>query len=602
MARNRKNVAQNQEAKQMTPEVAAFMERVEQLKEAGYVPLPIEEALGDAYNPNDPSWNGIINAHFNSSCCDPCNPVGKDMGRAIMSNGSEWHLVDADGANHDFISWGADNRTPNYVSSWSKMLPYTATSLKHLNELAMGCCVQPKYRFFTVTRTKAETRTIDYDAAGDLIRQRLRDAVQAKAAALTPSQGEGDPTPSQGGNNTDPSSGAISSLNAPDLLRLFDDEIAKLQRDLAVWERTQKEVHEFVANNNLPLFYLKCMQELNLLGVTLPYIVLDKQGEVTASAQWKPKAIGIEHHPVAAFRLTRRDQQGRIRNVKFSNYWLTDRLTDDSANRHIADLPMLDEQRPSADLRERLNDWRVSHRKSSTPNERPTRWVMPCIYPSDSNYYPYLAWWSIFEGEIFPYLATILSDRAIRKRNSNSVGRIVYVHTDYLERMNTEKDAKKKLAMAEEMRDKIFRATTKFLNDKSKNGSALLSYTFPDSRGNMAKAIEIVDVPYTSKSQTDADTSELADTAAIVFFALGVHPELIGAIPGAAASKGGTYLREMLLIDEVTSASVLQQLINRLFETIQAINEWDPEHLVWETPQKTLTTLDRNKSGVVEEE
>lgn len=598
MARNRKNVARQTEAKPMNEEVAAFMERVEQLREAGYVPMPISEALGDAFNPNDPSWNGIINAHFSAGCCDPCNPsVGQDMGRAIMSNGSEWHQVDANGVTHDYISWGAENRTPNYVSMWSKMLPYTATSLKHLNELAMGCCVQPKYRFFTVTRTEAETKTIDYDAAGDLIRSRLRDAIMAKAQAIRPADPSGNREDE--GQNSQPSNPQPATAQDPELVKLLDEEIAKLRQDLDVWEQTRKEVHDFVANNNLPLFYLKCMQELNLLGVTLPYIVLDKQGEQTSNAMWKPKAIGIEHHPVAAFRLTRRDEQGRIRKVKMSNYWLSDRLVDDYKI-NVAELPMLDEQRPSVDLMERLNDWKVTHKKA-LPNERPTRWVFPGIYPSDSNYYPYLAWWSIFEGDIFPYLATIISDRAIRKRNSNSVGRIVYIHTDYLEKVNTEKDAKKKLAMAEELRDKIFRATTKFLNDKSKNGSAMLSFTFPDSRGNMAKAIEIVDVPYASKQQTDADTSELADTAAIVFFALGVHPELIGAIPGSAASKGGTYLREMLLIDEVTSASVLQQLVNRLFETVQAINGWDPEHLVWETPQKTLTTLDRNKSGVVEE-
>lgn len=603
MARNKtKIVAQHAANGAQTDEVEAFKAKVAELLNAGYVPMPLEEALGAAYNPSDPSWNGIINSHFSASCCDPMNQ-SKDMGRAIMSNGYEWTQNDAAGNSHSYISWGADNRTPNYIALWSRLLPYTATSLQHMSELAMGCGVQPKYRFFTVTRTKAESVTIDYDAAGDLIRRRLREAIQAKHTGAMPYNTPSSTVPD--GSSPAPATvpGASPSGQQaldPELATLIDEEIAQLRADLETWKRTSREIKDFIAHSNLPLLYLKSMQELTMLGMTLPQIILDKQGEVESNAKWQPKALGIEHHPVAAFRLTKRDDRGRIRNVKMSNYWLSDRLPEDYLT-NIAELPLLDEQRPSADLAERINDWKVEHKKGAV-NARPTRWVMPCIYPSvGNNYYPYRAWWSIFEGDIYPYLATIISDRATRKKNSNSIGRIVYIHTDYLKSINTEQDAQKRLKKAEELRNEIFHRTTKFLNDKSKNGSTMLGYTFPDSRGNMAKSIEIVDVPYTSKQQTDADKTELAEVASIVFFAMGVHPELIGSIPGSAASKGGTYMREMLLIDEVTSAAVLQQLMSSLFQTVQSINGWDPDHLVWETPQKTLTTLDRNSSGVEEE-
>lgn len=555
---------------QPTPEVAAFMETVKSLQDAGYVALPLTEALGEAYNPNDPSWNGIINSHFTAGCCDPHSP-NSDMGRAVMSNGYECVQKDSNGVDHSFISWGADNSTPNHISLWSRMLPYTATSLKHLSELAMGCVVKPKYRFFTTAGGTVNAETIDYDAAGDLLRKRQRDLIKEKDLVK----------------------------DNEELTKMLDNEIEQLRKDLDTWEKTNGELRKFMSDNNLPLFYLRSMQEMSRLGVTIPQLVLDKQGDQEASAKWTPRVVGIEHHPVVSYRLKKRDEQGRIRHVEMSNFWLSDRLIDDYKI-SIATLPALDEQRPSKDFEERIIDWKINHR-SATPDERPARWVMPCIYPSDSNYYPYLAWWSIFEGDLYPYLATIISDRVTRKRNSNSMGRIVYIHTDYLNSINVEKDAKKKLAKAEELRDEIFRRTTRFLNDKSKNGSTMLSHIFTDSRGNMAKAIEIVDVPYTSKSQTEADKTELAEAASIVFFAMGVHPELIGSIPGSAASKGGTYMREMLLIDEVTSAAVLQQLVNRMFETIQDINKWDPNHLVWETPQKTLTTLDASKSGVVEE-
>lgn len=583
-------------------EVEQYKQRVMELERQGYVPMPLQEALGSAYNPADASWQGIINAHFSASC-DPCNPCnnGSNVGSLVTSSGREMTVVGKDKKQHTIIAWGSDNQLPNHVALWSKILPYTATSLDHRAELAAGLCVQPKFRFFDNSGGTVKAETMDYAAGGEWLRLKMRECAMAIAKVsgeqLKVDNGQPDANNAVGNANSKANSD-VSAMN--DLVTdMLMEDYKRYEEAYRVWENTNKEITEFIEKSNMPLLYLKWMQELTMLGVAMPEIELSQDANVKTSAQWTPKVVSLSHRPIMACRLGKRQDDGHIKDVTISNYWLSDRQPEDY-DADYKSLPLLDEQHPQSDMTSRLLDWKIQNARVGY-RERPTRWLMPCFYPSvGQNYYPFMSWWSIFEGEIYPYLATIISDRAVRKRNSNSVGRIVYIHTEYLNMVNRETDAKKRAAEADKLRDEIFRQTTQFLNDKSKNGSTMLSFTFPNQRGEQTKAIEIVEVPFSASQQKDKDM-ELMEVASIVYFALRVHPELIGAVPGAQASKGGTYMREMLLIDEVTSASILQQIMNRTMMVVQGINEWDKEHLVWETPHPTLTTLDRNASGVTEE-
>ena len=586
-----------------TDEVEQYKQRVMELERQGYVPMPLQETLGGAYDPTDASWQGIINAHFSASCdpCNPCNRSSSNVGSLVTSSGYEMNVTGKDKKQHTIIAWGSDNQLPNHVALWSKLLPYTATSLDHRAELAAGLCVQPKFRFFDNSGGTVKAETMDYAAGGEWLRLKMRECALAIAKVsgdqLAANNGQPDANNAsvQGAKKANSDVEAMNDL-VTDMLM---EDYKRYEEAYEVWKKTNKEITEFMERSNLPLLYLKWMQEMTMLGVAMPEVELSQDANVKSSAQWKPKVVGLSHRPIMACRLAKREADGHIKEVVISNYWLSERQPEDY-DLDYKSLPLLDEQHPQHDMQSRLRDWRIKNPKVGH-RERPTRWLMPCFYPSvGQNYYPFMSWWSIFEGDIYPYLATIISDRAIRKRNSNSVGRIVYIHTEYLDKINRETDAKKRVANADKLRDEIFRQTTQFLNDKSKNGSTMLSFTFPNMKGEQTKAIEIVDVPFAANQQTDKDM-ELMEVASIVYFALRVHPELIGAVPGSQASKGGTYMREMLLIDEVTSASILQQMMNRTMMVVQGVNEWDKEHLVWETPQKTLTTLDRNASGVTEQ-
>ena len=74
--------------------------------------------------------------------------------------------------------------------------------------------------------------------------------------------------------------------------------------------------------------------------------------------------------------------------------------------------------------------------------DRPTRFIMS---PRDYGgpYYADALWHSIFAGSIYEYAFTIVDDRLTRKRNSNIIGRVIYIHQEYLKNLYTQQGDKK---------------------------------------------------------------------------------------------------------------------------------------------------------------
>ena len=110
------------------------------------------------------------------------------------------------------------------------------------------------------------------------------------------------------------------------------------------------------------------------------------------------------------------------------------------------------------------------------------------------------------------------------------------------------------------------------------------------------RSVEIVDVP---QAASGAQTKEeLEEISSIIFFALGVHPALIGATPGKSGSTGGTFQRELQLL-KMQQISPIQRLYLRFLQNIARFNGWD-HHAEWIIRQQVLSKLDRSGTGLEE--
>ena len=281
-----------------------------------------------------------------------------------------------------------------------------------------------------------------------------------------------------------------------------------------------------------------------------------------------------------------------------SNQWLDptqDRTAQFAAlDKSISAVPYLPAVSAVKDLQaavRRARQQRVSRK------DRPTRFIMS---PRDYGgpYYADALWHSIFAGSIYEYAFTIVDDRLTRKRNSNIIGRVIYIHQEYLKNLYTQQGDKKTKTMAQ-LQNEVFTDINTWLSNPDNAGQALISAVFTGLDGKEHKAWEIVEIESKANSQAQAEKTELQEITSIIFFAMGLDSKLIGNTPGDATSSGGTDLRERFLVKQIQFAP-LQQLMLRALEVIDKFNEWDP-HLEWQIDREVLTTLDNSKTGVTKQ-
>lgn len=522
----------------------------------------------------------LIRAEGNSvSGCTSGSAARKQISTVFASSGGE-NLAKPQGVGTDglgFMEWGVGNRLPNIIWLLSRMSPFTAAGVDFIKKILVGHGPKPKYRYTQYVGGKITEKYIRFATAGVLLRGMIAD-LKAKEAEVQ----------------------ANIQQNATDDPPEDSDEMKALKRDLETWQQTNDFLRQFMADNDLMDTYLSMAGDMALMSQCFVELQLNQRqlnddGKPVPTSQWTPKVIGIKPRSIFTTRLERMDDNYRINYAYTSNQWLDSTQNTSAMNPEdlkIAAVPYLPTATAVKDLQRHVREARQAR---VSRKQRPTRFIMS---PRDFGgpYYADALWHSIFAGSIFEYAFTIVDDRLTRKRNSNIIGRVIYIHQDYLNALfRQQSDTVKKKTMAQ-IQSEVFNDINSWLSNSDNAGQALISSVFMGPDGKEHKAWEIVEIESKANDQANADKTELQEISSIIFFAMGLDSKLIGNTPGDATSSGGTDLRERFLVKQIQFAP-LQQLMLRPLEVMSQFNELDP-HLVWEIDREVLTTLDNSKTGV----
>lgn len=493
-----------------------------------------------------------------------------------------------------FMEWGLGNRLPNLVYLLSKMSPFTAAGVDFVKKILVGRGPSPKYHYTQYVGGNITEKSIPYPSAGTLLRGQIAD-LKAKEKQMSDSDNQSSKSDNQFSKSVNQLSQSANNSDSED-----SEEMKSLKAALKEWKRTDEELQAFVENNDLHKTYLEMAGDMSLMSqcfceLQLNQRQLDKNGRPVPTSQWNPKIVGIKPRSVFTTRLERMDSQYRINYAYLSNQWLDSTQTLTETDRRIAAVPYLAADTAVADLNRHV---REARQQRVSRKNRPTRFIMS---PRDFGgpYYADAMWHSIFAGSIFEYAFTIIDDRLTRKRNSNIIGRVIYIHQEYLKQLYTQQGENKSKTMAQ-IQQEVFTDINRWLSNPDNAGQALISAVFTGLDGKEHKAWEIVEIETKANSQAQAEKTELQEISSIIFFAMGLDSKLIGNTPGDATSSGGTDLRERFLVKQIQFAP-LQQLMLRPLEVISRFNEWD-SHLVWQIDREVLTTLDNSKTGVTMQE
>lgn len=600
---------------------ADFAKTNEALMNEGYAPyVKPDHYLHQSGNDLD-NYSDYIHRQLVSGIRDLDNPDGsqerKGLPLLMMSSGTEMQTAKGIGSdNLGFISWGAGNRVPNVTALLTAMLPYTAAGHKFNTDLLAGMGPEPLYHSVRYQLGGGLIREdIPYADAGvfikglmhDLRLQRLRLTASSGAeVALAFNDGEG--------GNVE---GQTSLTDDDPVIQDIDEQLKSLQADYDKWEHDQPEIDAFCKATGNNLTFIALASDEQLLGMAFPELDLnqistekDEDGSIRATPTWQPKVQAIRYRPAHTCRLERMDKDGRINYVYVSNRFYDDpTAVKDYSNYEIAAYPALSPQTPVADL-ERIV--REARQKRVAVKKRPTRVILPCGYPTPGRpYYPVPAWHSIFTGDIYEYAATIITDRYTRKKNANVIGRVIYIHNDYLNALYTQQTTYAQQAKAqgkkqvqikskEQLRDEMYADINNWLNRRTNAGQSLVAFTFTGTDGKDHDSFRVVEIEGSTKNNADANQTELLEISSIIFFAMGLDSTLVGNTPGKTGTNSGTDLRTRYLLKQIQMAPT-QQLILRPWYVAKEFNHWD-SHLVWRVSREVITTLDNSKTGITQAE
>ena len=559
------------------------------------------------------SWSDLVSSQLRSGAMEDGSKQLREVPTLYASAGNEQFAgTEKIGTpNLGYIEWGFGNMLPNYVSLLTHMLPYTAAGVEFNTNMVAGLGPQPMYDLTQYVGGNITTKQIRYKDAGDWLRGQITDRQrelyniykERKQNTNTADEIVDEMDSIMSGNIEQEDKGLDACFN--DLVDSIQSQIDALKKALAEWERTWPLVEDFCNRNNLPLVWLNLTLDQMMYGVCFPELQLnvsqlDRKGNQVQTSQWTPSVVGISYRTCHTTRLERMDKYGRVNYVYCSNRWLSQAYLDqgEESTAPIIAIPALNPKSPLSSL----NDAILSAREKNVPfKKRPTRFVMPTIYPSTGRpYYPIKEWHSIFGCDIYEYLSTIISDRYTRKRNSNVIGRVIYIHLDYLNQLFLQNKCNSPEEKAK-LRDELYEEINTWLSNRDNSGQSLLAFYFRGQDGKDHKSFEIIEIEAANNNVAAANEKETAEISSIVFMSMGIDARLMGSSPlSLVGSNGGTDIRERFLLRQILKSPV-QNIMLKSLDVLSRFNQWDP-HLIWTIKREVMTTLDRSQSGITTQE
>lgn len=518
-----------------------------------------------------------------------------------------------------YVEWGPGNSIPSVIPPLAQSSPYTAAPLRYIADTITGLGPALMYRF--PDGSLSDMRDAGYKLL-QALEKKQKEQGESGIVSLIGDTGETDTQQSHRfmGDYVLTAAGVMTVEDANNL-ELKPMRTSTMPRNLgpdywnrlyAEWERvwygyeTKDELgierhvigtKEFLEQNNLDLHLSQCMQDHVQMDIYYPTVGFSDKG---LRRSWTPIIDKVDMIPCHSIRLERRNETNHINHCYVSDSFRTIGVgvaqTVSPDKMRVKMFPACMPQHLLSDLR-----YIVSSNQKTRINNRPMWVVCPTFYPSlNKPYYPQPAWWSIFTIKAFDFSATILYDKYKARENNTSFARILYISLDYLNQVFADAGYQGNKEKQDEFIDELDKDLEQFLQHRENHGKTMRQWMWIGPDGKEHHNVEIVEIKEASNDTVKAGKEELELSTSPIFLALGVDPRLVG-VPMVAASNGGTALREMHLLKQ-QQLNVHQRLYLSFLSAVLRFNHWDIDGRVsFYIKQQTMSTLDRSKTGLVEQ-
>ena len=355
------------------------------------------------------------------------------------------------------------------------------------------------------------------------------------------------------------------------MMRVVDEEGA-----VRYIECTTAEVLDFFEDNDTDGYFLEQLSDMMAFFNVFPEIILSADGKKITGlrhleavySRWGsmgPNDREITRHYYAEW------ENGSPKNGKFT---LTPVLSRYHTLQHLTDL--------------------------MAAGDRSRRFVLQVTMPTPGRtYYSHPYWWSIFRSGWYDLSVMLPAFKKALIKNHLSVRYIIYISDEFWKDMARKENIQAGDKEREkEIQEREIRKILDFLTgDGGKGGGMVSTKKNIPCGGTKPFEDRYVQIETIKPAIEGGEYLEDAEEASnIISYAMGVHPNLIGATPGKSkGSLGGSDKRELFNIKQ----SMMRPFRDRLLKPLNLIkryNRW-PVNLVFAVPEHIFTTLDADKSG-----
>ena len=339
------------------------------------------------------------------------------------------------------------------------------------------------------------------------------------------------------------------------------------------------EIRDFCLSNSLHECFMQDATDMKFYFFTVMEIILSRD---------KSKIVKIKHLDSSKCRFEKKED-GIIRHIFYGDF------RNNSVPLNAAAIPLLDVTDPLGDLLVRQGkEPDPEDGKKRTPEDC-CKYAVLCRMPTPGcRYYPIPYYMSIFRDDWYDIYKLIGLGKKYMIKNTSAPRIIIEVHDDYWDTLcdyeNIIDPDKRKERIDEEKNN-----LEKFVCGPENAGKAICAGYYIDPNGKEVEMVRIKYINDSGKKEGGDWADDMQEASNALCFALGVHPNLIGATPGKSQmNNSGSDKRELFNLKQ-SLETAFHDIMTKPYHLVLHYNKWADKYTV-DVPIIQLTTLDENKS------
>lgn len=344
-----------------------------------------------------------------------------------------------------------------------------------------------------------------------------------------------------------------------------------------------KKIRDFCMHNSLHLQFLAQASDMKEFYFSVLVISLSRDGK---------EIVKLRHRKACDCRFTLKNKKGKIEYVLVGDF-------SQSVPERVEVIPLLDDTDPLGDLEIRMGKAFDPNTGKKREPTKESKFAIRCMVPYMGNgYYPVPHYTSIYQDYWYDIYRLIGSGKRAMIKNTSAPRWQVEVHRNYWNNVCTEEgitDPKKRKERIKQERDKI----TEFCTKPENAGKTWVTTYDMSLDGKEVRMVRVYNLMAGGKKEGGDWSDDIQEASNSLCFAMGVHPNMVGAVPGKSQmNNSGSDKRELFDLKQ-SLEKVFHDIMEVPYHLMLHYNGLDEQFTV-RVPVINLVTLDKSESGTEE--